>query len=194
MSCTLRQESKLPGLSICRLSNGWCEEHVLAVNTVDRMIAPFRQDLGRSPVQPAAQSKFSYKIRALSSWCMKSSKDGNCKASGLNLLHCLTSHGEKVFWIFHLSLSCFNLCPLSLFLQPCITVKSPSLSSWYPPMGASRLLVGPHPSSFSWVGRGSHSCLSAEIYFIIGEARGYWKIQLLMISKATELGNHSLTS
>lgn len=55
------------------------------------------------------------------------------------------------------------------------------------PVGASKLLVGPHPSSFSWVGRRSHSCLSAEIYFIIGEARGYWKIQLLMIFKATEL-------
>ena len=43
------------------------------------------------------------------------------------------------------------------------------------------------PPSFSWLGRRSHSFLSNEIHFIIGEARGYWKIQLWMIFKATKL-------
>lgn len=78
---------------------------------------------------------------------------GTAKPLG-NLLHCLTSHGEKVFWIFHVSLSCFNLCPLSLFLQPCTTVKSPSLSSWYPPRGCQQAAGGTPPLQLLMGGQG----------------------------------------
>lgn len=49
-----------------------------------------------------------------------------------NFLHCLTSHGEKVFWVFILRLL---FKPASLFLPPCTTVKCPSLSSTPCPWG-----------------------------------------------------------
>lgn len=114
------------GVGAAWFSRGWWEEWVLGVNTLHRMIGSLR----RSPIPPAAQS---YKIRL---YLRKTPRVGMAQPLS-NLLHCLTSHGEKVFWVFILSCSCLSLC-LYLSSSHQAPLWRAHLSSSYPAPGCQQ--------------------------------------------------------
>lgn len=88
-----------------------------------------------------------------------------------NLLHCLTSHSEKVFHVFSLSVSCW-IYARCLSLPPTMHHCEEPISLLHTlPMGASRLLVGLPPNFFSGQGGCTHRFPSDETCFITGEGR-----------------------
>lgn len=70
-----------------------------------------------SSVQPPAQTRL---LRALSSWILKTCRDGDCTASLGNLSHCLTVLMAESFSSYPGWASPFSFCLLSLHQYHCI--------------------------------------------------------------------------
>lgn len=74
----------------------------------------------------------------------KNAKDGECATSPGSLFHILAVLMEdEVFLASDLNISPFNLCLLSFSLLLCAAVKSLSLLSWWPLVGAEGRLLCP---------------------------------------------------